>query len=265
MNTDKIALIVIAICVVVVAMIAFSTKNEMFEYKENEYENVIENFPTAAQNILISDANGNLSVTSDVGLQNLTVASDTNIGGNLAVKGNLNQTGSINASGSINTSGSINATGNLNVSGTINGNSLGPGIFGGAGKQIKTDVVLSGDGHGGRLHLVGNEIYVMAKGGMRIATDPNSANPWGGANGNLTVDNSLTVAGRNIIEALDKLSGRIAALEDGVAYKTKFASSCGGGACNQRGSVCLPGRPGAGSDTWICNGSAWEKQIMYGT
>jgi hypothetical protein len=250
MNTDKIALIVIAICAVVVAVIAFSTKNETFEYEYKE--NVTENFPTAAQNILISDANGNLSITSDVGLQNLTVASDTNIGGNLAVKG-------INATGSINTAGSIN------VSGTINGNNLGPGIFGGGGKQIKTDVVLAGDGHGGRLHLVGNDIYVMAKGGMRIATDPNSANPWGAANGNLTVDNSLSVAGRNIIDALDKLSGRITALEDGAAYKTKFASSCGGGACNQRGSVCLPGRPGAGSDTWVCDGSSWTKQTTYGT
>lgn len=252
MSTDKIALIVIAICVVVVAVIAFSTKNETFEYKEYEYENVVENFPTAVQNILTSDANGNLSVTSDVGLQNLTVASDTNIGGNLAVKG-------INATGSINTAGSIN------VSGTINGNNLGPGIFGGSGKQIKTDVVLAGDGHSGRLHLVGNDIYVMAKGGMRIATDPNSANPWGAAKGDLTVDNSLTVAGRNVMSALDALANRVEALEKGAAYKTKFANSCGGGECNQEGSICLPGRPGAGAKTWICNGSTWIEQSTYGT
>lgn len=256
-NTDKIVLIVIAIAAVVIAIIAFSTKNETFEHIEER--NVIENFPTVAQNILTSDANGNLSVTSDLGLQNLTVASDSNIGGNLAVKGNLNQTGAINAAGS------INASGNLNVSGTINGNNLGPGIFGGSGKQIKTDVVLAGDGHAGRLHLVGDNIYVMAKGGMRIANDGNTANPWGGANGNLTVDNSLTVAGRNIINDLNTLANRIAALEDGAAYKTKFASSCGGSTCNQKGSICLPGRPGAGSDTWVCDGSAWARQSTYGT
>jgi hypothetical protein len=258
--SDKIALIVIAICVVVVAIIAFSTKNETFEYIEYEYnEDVIESFPTSAQNVLISDTNGNLSVTSDLGLQNLTVASDSNINGNLAVKGNLNQTGTINAAGS------INASGNLNVTGTINGNNLGPGIFGGSGKQIKTDVVLAGDGHSGRLHLVGDNIYVMAKGGMRIANDGNSSNPWGAAKGDLTVDNSLTVAGLDVKKALDTLANRVDALEQGVAYKTKFANSCGGGACNQKGSICLPGRPGAGASTWVCDGSAWVAQSTYGT
>jgi hypothetical protein len=35
----------------------------------------------------------------------------------------------------------------------------------------------------------------MAKNGVRIATDPNSNNPWGAANGNLTVDGGAAVGG----------------------------------------------------------------------
>lgn len=105
----------------------------------------------------------------------------------------------------------------------------------------------------------------MAKGGMRIANDGNSSNPWGAAKGDLTVDNSLTVAGLDVKKALDALANRVDALEQGVAYKTKFANSCGGGACNQKGSICLPGRPGAGASTWVCDGSAWIQQSTYGT
>ena len=50
-------------------------------YEENGYENeedeIVENFPQPApQNVMYSDANGNLATTTDLGLQNLTIAKD---------------------------------------------------------------------------------------------------------------------------------------------------------------------------------------------
>lgn len=104
---------------------------------------------------------------------------------------------------------------------------------------------------------LGVAIYVMVKNGPK-------ANPSEGTK-DLAVNNSLTVSGRNVMGTLDTLTDRIAALEEGAAYKIKFASSCSGYDCNQRGSVCLPGRPGAGNDTWVCNGTTWEKKPTYGT
>jgi len=48
--------------------------------EENEYQNgyeIVENFPQPApMNVMYSDANGNLATTTDLGLQNLTIAKD---------------------------------------------------------------------------------------------------------------------------------------------------------------------------------------------
>jgi len=46
-------------------------------YNENEENEIVENFPQPApMNVMYSDANGNLATTTDLGLQNLTIAKD---------------------------------------------------------------------------------------------------------------------------------------------------------------------------------------------
>ena len=85
---------------------------------------------------------------------------------------------------------------NLTVKGesNLNGNVLSGDVFGG-GSQVKTETIVAGQAYGGRLHLLGDNVYVMAKNGVHIATDPNSRNPWGASNGNLTVDGGAAVGG----------------------------------------------------------------------
>ena len=137
-------------------MESYSSYSNSPSYNSYDSDDIIENFPQATpMNVMYSDVNGNLATTTDVGLQNLTVNGDSN----------------------------------------LNGNILSRGCFGGAGTQLATDVVVAGKGYNGRLHLLGDDVYVMAKNGVRIATDPNKANTWGPANGNLTVDNSITAGG----------------------------------------------------------------------
>jgi len=82
---------------------------------------------------------------------------------------------------------------NLTVKGdsNLNGNVLSGDVFGG-GSQLRTETIVAGPSYGGRLHLLGDNVYVMAKNGVRIATDPNSRNPWGSSNGNLTVDGTIS-------------------------------------------------------------------------
>ena len=110
---------------------------------------------------------------------------------------------------------------------------------------------------------LGVAIYVMVKGGKGEPSPKEEVKPEGTKD--LAVNNSLTVAGRNVMGTLDTLTDRIAALEEGAAYKVKFASTCRGYDCSQKGSVCLPGRPGAGEDVWVCNGTTWEKKPTYST
>jgi hypothetical protein len=84
---------------------------------------------------------------------------------------------------------------NLTVKGgsNLNGNVLSGDVFGG-GSQVKTETIVAGPAYGGRLHLLGDNVYVMAKNGVRIATDPNSSNPWGASNGNLAVDGTISTS-----------------------------------------------------------------------
>jgi len=54
----------------------YQNEYEDNEYQNNDYENeIVENFPQPApMNVMYSDANGNLATTTDLGLQNLTIA-----------------------------------------------------------------------------------------------------------------------------------------------------------------------------------------------
>ena len=75
-------LVYIAAVVVVIIIVARYYKNEEFSSTNDK---IIENYPTAPQNVVIADANGNLSVTNDLGLQHLTVAGNAQLE-NLSVK-----------------------------------------------------------------------------------------------------------------------------------------------------------------------------------
>ena len=74
--------IVVVVAIVLIILVSRYYKNEEFTRVDNDTEHtqIIENYPTAPQNVLTSDASGNLSVTSDLGLQNLSVNGDIGIG-----------------------------------------------------------------------------------------------------------------------------------------------------------------------------------------
>ena len=67
--------------VIIIIVVARYYKNEEFapltnETNEGNENQIVENFPTAPQNVLVSDSNGNLKATTDLGLQNLTVSNN---------------------------------------------------------------------------------------------------------------------------------------------------------------------------------------------
>lgn len=89
------------VTIILVIFVARYYKNEEFTpvYSQNDSNDsndteIVENYPTAPQNVLVSDANGNLSVTNDLGLQHLNVAGN-------AQAANLNVTGAVRLSGDV--------------------------------------------------------------------------------------------------------------------------------------------------------------------
>ena len=76
--------IIAVVVVILVILVARYYKNEEFapasSMNDGNDTQIVENFPTTAQNVLISDVNGNLSVTSNLGLQNLTVSGESRMG-----------------------------------------------------------------------------------------------------------------------------------------------------------------------------------------
>ena len=70
--------IVAAVVIIIIIIVTRYYKSEEFTTSTSSTydgdQNTVENYPTGPQNVLTSDANGNLSVTSDLGLQHLTVA-----------------------------------------------------------------------------------------------------------------------------------------------------------------------------------------------
>jgi hypothetical protein len=84
--------IIAVFVVIMIFLVAHNYKNEEFTLSSNDSNDsndkdtqIIENYPTAPQNVVIADANGNLSVTNDLGLQHLTVAGNAQLE-NLSVK-----------------------------------------------------------------------------------------------------------------------------------------------------------------------------------
>ena len=91
--------IVAVVAIVLVIIAARYYKNEEFAPSTNETNDnqIVENYPTAPQNVLVSDASGNLSVTNDLGLQHLAVAGNAQVG-NLSVGGSVRLSGDVTAS-----------------------------------------------------------------------------------------------------------------------------------------------------------------------
>jgi ribosomal protein S11 len=83
--------IVVIVAIVLVIIAARYYKNEEFvsTNEGNEKNQIVENYPTAPQNVLVSDANGNLSVTNDLGLQHLAVAGNLSVGGSVRLSGDV--------------------------------------------------------------------------------------------------------------------------------------------------------------------------------
>jgi hypothetical protein len=207
-------LVSLSVLGVIIGVIVFIVMRRSEEAFSTSSDKIVENFPQSVpMNVMYSDASGNLGTTIDLGLQNLTVNGDSlvtgnSITGNATVKGdsvvtgdatvtgNSAVTGNLAVTGNMTTKGDSVVTGNSTVKGdsNLNGNVLSRDLFGG-GSQLKTDTIAAGTAYGGRLHILGDNVYVMAKNGVRIATDPNSKNPWGDSNGNLTVDGAATVGG----------------------------------------------------------------------
>jgi peptidoglycan hydrolase CwlO-like protein len=84
--------IIAVFVVIMIFLVARNYKNEEFTLSSNDSNDsndkdtqIIENYPTPPQNVITSDANGNLSVSNDLGLQHLTVAGNAQVG-NLSVK-----------------------------------------------------------------------------------------------------------------------------------------------------------------------------------
>jgi hypothetical protein len=76
----------VAAVVAVIIIVACYYKNEEFStlfFSTND--KIIENYPTPPQNVLVTDVNGNFSVSNDLGLQHLTVAGNAQLE-NLSVK-----------------------------------------------------------------------------------------------------------------------------------------------------------------------------------
>lgn len=85
---------IVAIVLVIIA--ARYYKNEEFVSSTTNENQIVENYPTAPQNVLVSDANGNLSVTNDLGLQHLAVAGNAQVV-NLSVTGSVRLSGDVTA------------------------------------------------------------------------------------------------------------------------------------------------------------------------
>jgi len=90
-----VVLIVIGIIVVIVNMKSTNNNNTPKPTTKEEFS--IENFPQSTpMNVMYSDASGNLSTTTDLGIQTLTV------NGESTIKGNMNVNGAIQANNRLN-------------------------------------------------------------------------------------------------------------------------------------------------------------------
>lgn len=95
LKKNKLAISGIVVVVIIIGVILIVRKSgsaEAFSTSDNKH--IVENYPQATpMNVMYSDSNGNLGTTTDLGLQNLTVSSDSQFNGNAQFNGNTNTNG----------------------------------------------------------------------------------------------------------------------------------------------------------------------------
>lgn len=284
--------IIISIAVILFILIILSNtflSSNTSNTKENEDKKEIrENFPSPAINVLYSDVNGNLSSTTDLGVNDLNVINRISSGGSISTTGAL-------SAGSISTTGSLSAgttsVGNLSTSGTLTASggrtTLQNVVIGDAnlsGPDGKTWISREGILFGGKdgsnasgrhsdsaqITAGKHEADTLCIMGMSNANATNrKITMW--ADGGCKINGKLSVNSRDILDELDALKTRIAALEGNNAhsrltslenlkadtvYKSKIVNSCSGYNCSGD-KICLPGTTGAGSNLWECNSTTW--------
>jgi hypothetical protein len=128
MDNKTVAGIIIALAALIALIGYLST---LRRGSSSSSPSVVENFPQSVpMNVMYSDANGNLGTTTDLGLKNLTVSSDTSIGGGVSISGASNLASSLNVGGDAKLASTLSVTGasnlaSVNVGGalSINGSS----------------------------------------------------------------------------------------------------------------------------------------------
>jgi len=112
-NIAMILIVLIVILLIAIVVIIIKTRNtdntpvptlmkELFTSDTSDTsDNTIENFPQNPMNIMYSDSNGNLSSSTDLTIQNLTVNGDSVVSGNSTVEGKTNLKGDVTVDSNI--------------------------------------------------------------------------------------------------------------------------------------------------------------------
>lgn len=79
-------IVVVVVVGIIVLVLKMNRSEEAFSTSSSD--KIVENYPQSTpMNVMYSDANGNLGTTTDLGLQNLTVSSDSQFNGNTNTNG----------------------------------------------------------------------------------------------------------------------------------------------------------------------------------
>ena len=89
LKKNKLAISGIVVVVIIIGVVLIVRKSGSEEaFSTSDSKNIVENYPQSTpMNVMYSDSNGNLGTTTDLGLQNLTVASDSQFNGNTNTNG----------------------------------------------------------------------------------------------------------------------------------------------------------------------------------
>lgn len=288
-KTIVISIAVILFILIILSQTFFSSSRSK-DKKDKDKKEIRENFPSPEMNVLYSDLSGNLSSTSDLGLNELNVV-------------NRISTGSISTTGQL-SAGSISTTGELSAGTTSVGKLSASGTLTASGGRTTLQNVVIGDadlsGPDGKTWISREGILFGGKDGSNNGRETNSAQITAGrheantlcivgmssntdsanrkitmwSEGGCKLHGKLSVNSRDILDELDALKGRIAALEGHNAhnrltslenlkadtvYKSKIVNSCPGHECSGD-KICLPGTEGAATGLYTCNSQRWVKQ-----
>ena len=122
-----VGLLILVTIVTIVILVILYNKSSKDNYKEDckakTVEKYRENFPqTSSYNLLYTDQNGNLGATSDVGISDLTVNNNFQVGGKTTISGKTIMNGGLAVSGATAISGATTISGGVTVD-TLNSTS----------------------------------------------------------------------------------------------------------------------------------------------